>query len=68
MSDEKTDIEVVQEFLKCTPERAQEMIDNGINVKFLRNRGESLFQKPIEEAKQRFLDRILKIKDDLEKD
>lgn len=68
MSDEKTDIEIVQEFLKCSPERAQEMIDCGINVEFIRNKADNIFQKPIEEAKTRFLEKIIKITEEINED
>lgn len=66
MSTEKTDIEVVQDFLKCSPERAQDMIERGINVEFIRNKAEPIFHKPIEEAKNRFLDKIIKIKENID--
>ena len=66
MSDEKTDIEVVQDFLKCTPERAKDMIKRGINVEFLRNKGASLFDETVKEAQTNFLKKITEIKDNLD--
>jgi hypothetical protein len=63
---EKSDIEVVQNFMKCTPEKAQDMIDKGINVDYLRNSGEGLFTESIEEAKLRFLDKIMSIKTEMD--
>lgn len=65
---DKTDIEVVQNFLKCTPEKAQDMIDKGINVDYLRNRGEGLFNESIDKAKNNFLNKIMSIKSEMETD
>jgi len=65
MSEEKTDIEIVQEFLNCTPERSQFMIDKGINVDVIRNKAAGIFDKQIKEAQVNFLHNITKIKDNL---
>jgi len=65
MSDEISDVDIVKDFLKCSPERAQEMIDKGINIEFIRNRGSGLFDKAIKEAQANFLNNIQDIKDNI---
>lgn len=66
MENELSDIELVQEFMKCSPERAHELIENGINVDFIRNKGDGLFDKTIDEAKNNFLSKILDIKKEMD--
>lgn len=68
MAEQKTDVEIVQEFLGCNPERAQDLIDRGINVDFIRSRGKGLYDKKIKEAQQGFLSKISKIKDNLNRE
>lgn len=68
MSEEKTDIEIVQEFLNCTPERAQHMIDKGINVGVIRSKAAGIFDKQIKEAQVNFLHTLAKIKEKIDDD
>ena len=65
MSDEKSDIEVVQEFLNCTPERARDMITRGINVDVIREKAAGVFDKQIKEAQVNFLHTLSKIKENI---
>ena len=65
-NEELSDIELVQEFMKCSHERAIELIQNGINVDFIRSKGDGLFDKAIDEAKTNFFSKILDIKKEMD--
>ena len=62
----ESDIELISNFFNCDHQRAQDMIDKGINIEFIRSNGKGLYDKKIKEAQERFLNKVSKLKDDIE--